>query len=339
MRPGSTRLKLICLALALPLGFLSLSSYSGGITGQSSAGCSCHGSNNTGTLLTLTGIPAGGWVPGTSYTLTASVNNTSMSYAGFDLTASVGELTNAPTGTTISNNNTEIGHGTPKLLNSGVASWTFTWTAPMDGTTDLVIDFAGNAVNLDGTNSNDEPNQTSLTFSANTSNLPIELLSFAGRASGKGNALSWQVAGEEAGTVYNVERSTTGSDFRAIAAVKGTETKDYLYEDAAVKGTSYYRLHITSGSDDSYSSVIVIRRGEAATGAIIIAPQPATGTLVVSSTDRSQDGSMATVVDIQGRVMSRFVLSASRSIDVSGWAPGVYAVRLASGEVLRVVKQ
>jgi predicted outer membrane repeat protein len=176
------------------------------------------------------------------------------------------------------------------------------------------------------------------TTSTNTP-LPASLLSFSGRATGKANDLNWTVAHEKASTVYAIERSTTSSGFETIGTVRGTEATEYHFEDGTVSGTAYYRLRIASGGEESYSAVVVIRRGTAAAGYITLAPQPAAGTLTVSSTDRSMDGSVAFVIDVQGREMTRFVLSPTNSIDISGWAPGMYALRLPDGEVLRVVKQ
>ena len=60
----------LLLAIILPLGFVALSSNSAGNLGNSTSGCSCHGTNLTTTALSITGIPPGGYVAGTTYNLT-----------------------------------------------------------------------------------------------------------------------------------------------------------------------------------------------------------------------------------------------------------------------------
>jgi len=135
--------------------YLTLSSYSGGITGQSVAGCSCHNPTATaGTLITLTGLPAGGYVNGSVYPVTLTITNTSVISVGvgrrdgFDMTSSAGAFT-AIAGTAL-NGPTEIRHTTPKPAPAGTASWTFNWTAPASGSAAVSFNIAGNAANGDG---------------------------------------------------------------------------------------------------------------------------------------------------------------------------------------------
>ncbi len=82
-----------------------------------------------------------------------------------------------------------------------------------------------------------------------------------------------------------------------------------------------------------------MRRGSAAADAVTLAPQPAAGVLEIATTDAALAGTVATVLDVQGREVARLRLDTHVRLDVSVWAPGVYALRLANGTVLRVVKQ
>lgn len=135
--------------------YITTTSSSGGITGKAAIGCGgggCHTSSNN-TSITLTGIPASGFVLGTSYTCTLTVNNATKAKAGFDLTCSTGTLT-AGTGMNL-NGTMELYHNTPKNILSGTVSWTFTWTAPASGTT-VNFNVAANAVNGNGNAVGDE---------------------------------------------------------------------------------------------------------------------------------------------------------------------------------------
>lgn len=137
--------------------YLSVSSYSGGITGitASNGGCSCHNpSSSTNTMITLTGLPATGYANGVTYSLTLTVTNPTVvgpqPRDGFDIIASDGSFTPI-TGTDINGDN-ELHHTTPQIANGGVASWTFDWTAPASGHAPISFDVACNATNGDGIN-------------------------------------------------------------------------------------------------------------------------------------------------------------------------------------------
>ena len=76
-------------SLSLLTVALMLMSSNSGVT-NSTSGCSCHGAPSSSTVITMTGVPSTGYVPGTAYSITLSATN--MNYAanpsakaGFDL--------------------------------------------------------------------------------------------------------------------------------------------------------------------------------------------------------------------------------------------------------------
>jgi hypothetical protein len=166
-------------------GFL-LQSFSGGISGQSSGGCTCHGTASSNTLVTISGLPSGGYTNGNTYTLTVTVSNNSLQAStggfglrsGFDLSATAGSFT-ATTGTQL-NTATEILHDAALVATNGNASWTFTWTAPLTGNTPILFDVSGNATDGSGDPSGDEWNQTSITLNhgGSSGNTTLQLQCF-----------------------------------------------------------------------------------------------------------------------------------------------------------------
>ncbi len=175
-----------------------------------------------------------------------------------------------------------------------------------------------------------------LRYTPNTP-LPVAVTGFAARAAGTANILTW--GGSLTGARIVVERSTTGQEFRPLGTVTGSGAVAYSYTDEAPAAMCYYRLRVSGeNGEESYSPVALVRRGTSG-GTVTLAPQPAAGSLTVTNTDASLNGGIAVVLDIQGREAARFALAPSVTLHVSGWAPGLYALRLPSGEVLRVVKQ
>ncbi|MBP6624432.1 MAG: T9SS type A sorting domain-containing protein [Chitinophagaceae bacterium] len=134
------------LLTGLGIVFVTMKSDIGGkYNGGTSCG-SCHGNKNTATSVALNGLPTS-FTPGTTYPLTFTVTNSSLSKAGFNLLVSGGTLT-AGAGSKVNNAKTQITHTSPMAAVSGVTTFSFSWTAP---TTTATITFSGvgNAVNDD----------------------------------------------------------------------------------------------------------------------------------------------------------------------------------------------
>jgi len=161
----------------LTLSLITLESYSTGYT--STTGCSCHGNNNAATLIAIAGFPSASYVPGITYTFTATVTNSTEVAAGLALSASAGTLdTITGQGTTLGffgSLQNIITHSSPKSMTAGTASFDFTWTAPAAGTVNF--NMAGNAVDLANEESGDVPNTGTFTleqaWASSTSNITI----------------------------------------------------------------------------------------------------------------------------------------------------------------------
>ncbi len=77
--------------------------------------------------------------------------------------------------------------------------------------------------------------------------LPIQLLDMYGHAYEKMNQLSWSTASEENNDYFVIEKSTNGSDFKAIGTVKGngnsTSRHTYSFNDFDINlAIVYYKL-------------------------------------------------------------------------------------------------
>lgn len=157
-------LSIAVLLLAGLIYSMNLFAYRSGITGQTSSGCTCHGTQNSNT--TLTSISqSGSWTvqTGSTNTFTIRVANSGYSYAGTNIavkTSQNGE-TNAGTltpntGSGLQSSNGELTHTSPKNY-SGYASFDFTWTAPNTPGT-YYLRAAGNAVNNNNQSTGDQWN-------------------------------------------------------------------------------------------------------------------------------------------------------------------------------------
>jgi hypothetical protein len=141
-----------------------------------SANCTdCHSgiaTNATAAQASITStIPAAGYTPGSTYTITATVNFTGRSKFGFQISpqnatgALLGTLINTSTQTKLVGISKYVTHTTSGNSGSNTKSWTFDWTAPAAGTG--VVTFYGSfmAANGDGGTSGDIVYKTSYAVS------------------------------------------------------------------------------------------------------------------------------------------------------------------------------
>lgn len=139
----------------------------GGKTGSPADGATCT-QCHTGTANPVEGwiasdIPATGYMPGETYTITATGSHEGVVKFGFEVTAEDNadaktgtfEITNADE-SKLTNSNTAVTHQSEGTTPSGnMKSWTFDWTAPDESTGDVTFYGAFNATNGNGGTSGD----------------------------------------------------------------------------------------------------------------------------------------------------------------------------------------
>ena len=139
--------------------------YSSGKT-NSTDGCgagACHSSTSPTVIPSLTGLPSEGYIPGDTYSLTATASGgPGGSKGGFNMDSNLGTFTNPGLSTRISSG--EVTHSNPNSR-----TWTVDWTAPSTGSGDVVFYMAVNLVNGDGGTSGDSWGADSWTVSEATS--------------------------------------------------------------------------------------------------------------------------------------------------------------------------
>jgi hypothetical protein len=136
-----------------------LLSSSGGVTGRTTSGCTCHGTLSAGnSAITISASPdifsSAGFAAGNTYKLTITVTGGPVGNAGgFNLKASVGTFSNPSASAKLQSG--EVVHS-----NASARSWTVDWIAPTTTADSVVFNYAGNSVNSDGDSSGDDPTVT-----------------------------------------------------------------------------------------------------------------------------------------------------------------------------------
>jgi sugar lactone lactonase YvrE len=178
--------------------------------------------------------------------------------------------------------------------------------------------------------------------------LPLLLTGFAGRLQGNGEVLlQWQVSGggdpgapgpawlDNPGTTQ-LQYSTT--DTIGFTDVLNTQSVDpavsnYSYVQVSpATGPNYYRVKLTMPDGSaSYSQVVTVTVGGGLfSKALGIYPTPATSSVVVALP--STGDAVIKVYNPAGGLMQRVVTAAAvQTMNVGGWAAGVYIVRVRQG--------
>lgn len=179
--------------------------------------------------------------------------------------------------------------------------------------------------------------------------LPVTWLYFKGTNQGKDNLLEWATASEQNTKEFILERSVTGNIFNAIATIKAagnsSNTKVYPYKDANIdklnSNVFFYRVkQIDVNGSFKYSNIVRLNYDLKDVPKSIVYPNPTQGLITVTIGDRKLLGTIATVLDVNGRVLQQVKITAqSQSFNFSSYTNGTYLIRLENKEVLRILKQ
>lgn len=150
--------KIISIVMVILVFATSLMPNSGGVTGRTTTGCTCHGTLSAGnSVITISSTPnifsGAGFATGNTYTLTITVTGgPSGNSGGFNLKASAGSFSNPSAAAKLQSG--EVTHKNPSSR-----SWTVDWTAPTTPTDSVVFNFVGNSANNNGDSSGDDPTE------------------------------------------------------------------------------------------------------------------------------------------------------------------------------------
>jgi Secretion system C-terminal sorting domain/SprB repeat/HYR domain len=186
---------------------------------------SCHGGAGSGSMNLTSNIPASGFVPGATYTMTLSVAQTGQPAFGMDLAAIGGTLTPG-SGTKILTG--ELVQSTP----SSTGNFTFSWTAPTTG--NATFNYAGLAANGNGVDDAGDNTYTGTkTFTPQVAATPITATASASNVTCFGSSDGTATVTPSGGTTYtylwsNGQTTQTATNLTAgtysVVVTSGTQT-------------------------------------------------------------------------------------------------------------------
>lgn len=181
-------------------------------------------------------------------------------------------------------------------------------------------------------------------YDATCTLLPSNKIDFTGKLNSGLVNLDWSVTSNNEVKYFTIEKSTDGVHYTYAGNVNAANTWSAYAAYKANDGvfglkasTVYYRIRITGNSGNiTYSKVVEIPLA-VNNLSVALAPNPVKNTLWVNVASNADKDVQVLIYDLTGKLMktaSAHVLKGYSSIrlnDFSGWAKGVYTVKVLSG--------
>jgi hypothetical protein len=174
--------------------------------------------------------------------------------------------------------------------------------------------------------------------------LPLDLISFNGKAVNCSAILNWTTAEESGMSHFDLQKSIDGNTFKQLAsiAVKGSNSL-YTYVNKEVNTAEhYYRLKIVSlDGKETYSNVLSLNVDCYPSQNITVYPNPFNDKVTVQGINI---GNELYITDITGRTIATIIAdNTSQHIDMSAYPDGIYLLRIVQNDVsvktVKMVKQ
>lgn len=173
-------------------------------------------------------------------------------------------------------------------------------------------------------------------YSVDASLLDIALTNIDAKNEGTKNIVNWQTATEAKGDIFELEKSSNGTNFSFVTAIgaKGTASS-YSYTDAQpYNGVNYYRLKFKNVSGSvTYSPIVTATVNALVSNGIQVYPNPVVNQLTI--TTNNWQNTTVSIVDVKGAIVKTVRLTAQQTaIDVTALPSGMYSVRSYNGNDL-----
>jgi hypothetical protein len=169
--------------------------------------------------------------------------------------------------------------------------------------------------------------------------LPVELLKFAGFASGNENILEWETATETNNDYFTLEKSKDANEFIEFATVKGAgNSLVTLYYKTADEnpyaGITFYRLKQTDYDGRfTYSDIIAVNNVKEDLSLFNLHPNPSTGIFEFDFFTPQGAVIMVRIFDSYGREVKNEILSVDKGSshfesNLTAFPEGIYQLQV-----------
>ena len=306
------------------------------------AGCHTSGASVQNGGQITSNIPATGYIPGNTYTLTASITGNSNEF-GFQVSPQDnvgaqqrGTLVSTSPQTRLTGGTRYITHSLTGTSGTGSKSWSFDWVAPT-GNGDVVFYGAFLISNNNGATSGDTTKTTTLVVSKDATIKDITSFRF--------NALNPQVAGTIDTNAQTIELTVPpGTDVTNIVPTI-IHTGDAINPPSGIandfSSPQTYTATAQNGSTKSYTVSVSIATTVIAYDlkhSFEIYPNPVSDKIFIKQSLHNKIARI-TVINKNGKIVKDFISpDVAGHFDVADLSPGVYFIK-AETEKGRIIKK
>ncbi len=167
--------------------------------------------------------------------------------------------------------------------------------------------------------------------------LPIKLLDFVAKPIASSVNIKWSTTAEIDNDFFTVEKSVNGKEWMSIGTVKGVGNSEVLTNynliDAnPVAGVQFYRLKQTDVNGEfTYSSIVPVKFGSAATLGVLVYPMPASNVLNIDLNTDAESSVDITILNTMGQVVLKTTVTGNaHQLDIQNLVSGVYFIEVSS---------
>ena len=182
-------------------------------------------------------------------------------------------------------------------------------------------------------------------YAVNGGVLDIALGDIKAINTGTRNRIDWKTVAEDAGDIFELEKSDDGTGYRYMAAINATgRPSAYGYWDEQPNtGTTYYRLKMKHSSGSISYSPVVKATVKVTAARLQVFPNPVKNQLTIRLNGQPLANANVEIVSLSGTVIKTIRLTTQQSvINVSAIPAGVYMLRYTDNahvQTIRVTKQ
>ena len=148
--------------------------------------------------------------------------------------------------------------------------------------------------------------------------IPVQLISFSGSREADRTQLQWLTSNEDHGDLFEIERSTNGSNFSKIAEQHADATvhNQYHFRDTIPAAVLYYRLKITRvNGNNFYSNSIVFKQNNSNLDAVSLWQNPVRDHIALQANMKQQDKLHLWLTDLSGKKLVQQTIDVNAGIN------------------------
>lgn len=184
-----------------------------------------------------------------------------------------------------------------------------------------------------------------LRFIPNTGVLPVRFTGFQATTVSNQTELSWNVADNETGKQFEVEKSTDGKNFRSVAVLFSTSkagSEEYMFNDVLPGVKTFYRIKLTDNNNKvSFSNALTVGNTIATSSGLSISQNPVQSYLLFHLKSSENTQAVVNIYNTSGAMVYTQKSNLSKetnsiAINLDGKVfPGMYVleVKTASNQV------